>query len=103
MVDDPRIPHIVGILLDSNGVANTQVIILNKSSRDNIIIRVDANKVGIFDIADFTTAYEAGDVIEFINVGASVGQGTLTISDATGGFQEITLVCAAAPTVSVDL
>jgi len=99
------IPHIMGITLDSNGVARTNVVAVNRRTGERQIIRTDANKVVIFDAANphFSLGYLADDVIEFTNVGASVGVGTITISDATGGFQSIEITCAAAATISVGL
>ncbi len=47
--------------------------------------------------------YSADDVIEFQNVGGSVGVGTVTVNSLTGAFQEVSVTAAAAPTVSVNL
>src|SRR3990167_1151244 len=99
---DPRIPHLLGITLSSNGVANTLVVAVNQSTREKMTKRTDSNKVVIFDTADFPTAYGL-DIIEFNNVGSSVGSTTITINSLTGGFQEATLTAAAAPTVAVNL
>ena len=97
------IPHIVGITLDNEGVARTTVIATNRRTREQQSGRTDINKNVIFDAAEFTSGYNANDVIEFNNVGSSVGSITITISDATGGFQKVQMDCAAAPTVSVNL
>ena len=97
------VPHLLGITLDSNGVANTLVVALNRRTGERQIKRTDGNKNVIFDALDFTSFYNNGDEIEFNNVGASVGQVTITISSASGKFQEATIVAAAAPTVSVNL
>ena|SRR3990167_4613830 len=102
MPTDPRIPHLLGITLDSNGVANTLVVAINKSTREKQTKRTDSNKVVIFDAADFPTLYGL-DTIEFNNVGSSVGSTTITIDSLTGGFQQATMTTAAAPTVSVNL
>ena len=99
---DPRIPHLLGITLSSNGVANTLVIAINKTTRERQIKRTNSDKVVIFDAAEFTTAYGL-DTIQFNNVGSSVGMVEITIDSLTGGFQEATLTAAAAPTVSVNL
>ena len=99
---DPRIPHLLGITLGSNGVANTLVIAINKTTRERQIKRTNSDKVVIFDAAEFTTAYGL-DTIQFNNVGSSVGMVEITIDSLTGGFQEATLTAAAAPTVSVNL
>ena len=97
------IPHIVGITLDTEGVAKTNVVAVNLTTGERQIRRTDSNKNVIFDISDFTSGYNANDVIEFSNIGSSVGGTTITISDATGGFQSTEMDCAAAPTVSVNL
>jgi len=102
MPADPRIPHLLGITLDSNGVANTLVVAINKTTREKLTKRTDSDKVVIFDAADFPTAYGL-DTIQFNNVGSSVGMAEITINSLTGGFQEVTLTAAAAPTVSVNL
>ena len=100
---NPIIPHLMGVTLDSNGVANTQVIAFNRNTGKYQKRRTNGDKVVIFDAADFVSAYTALDVIEFQNVGASTGMGTITISDAVGGFQEVTLTCTAASTYSMNL
>ena len=96
------IPHLMGINV-SGGVSNTLIIALNRANGERIRQRTDSNDVVIFDALDFTSAYSQNDVIEFHNVGGSVGVVTITISDATGGFQEATLSASAASTVSVSL
>ncbi len=98
-----NIPHLIGITLDTEGVANTNVVAFNRTTGERQIKRTDANKLVVFDASDFTLGYFADDVIEFNNVGASVGVATVTITDATGGFQSTTIDCAAAPTVSINL
>ena len=100
---DPRVPHLFGITLDTTGVANTLVVAMNRTNGEKLIKSTDANKVVVFDAADFTTLYSSDDIIEFQNVGASVGATTLTIDSATGGFQSATITCSASPTVSVNL
>ena len=100
---DPRIPHLLGVTLDTTGVAQTLVVAMNRNNGEKLIKPTDANKVAVFDAADFTTLYAANDVIEFQNVGSSVGVNTITINSAAGGFQEVTITCAAAPTVSISL
>ena len=99
---DPRIPHLLGITLSSNGVANTLVVAVNKSTREKMTKRTDSNKVVIFDAADFSTLYGL-NTIQFNNVGSSVGSVNITIDSLTGGFQEATLTAAASPTVAVNL
>ena len=99
---DPRISHLLGITLSSNGVANTLVVAVNKSTREKMTKRTDSNKVVIFDAADFSTLYGL-NTIQFNNVGSSVGSVNITIDSLTGGFQEATLTAAAAPTVAVNL
>ena len=97
------IPHIVGLTLDGEGVAQTLVIATNRTNGEKQRLRTDSNKNVIFDAAEFTSGYIANDIIEFNNVGSSVGTATITITNATGGFQQVTMDCAAAPTVSVNL
>lgn len=99
---DPRLPHLLGITLDSNGVAGTQVIAINRANGDRQIKSTNSDKVVIFDASEFTIAYGL-DVIEFNNVGSSWGSTTITINSLTGGFQETTMTTAAAPTVAVNL
>ncbi len=106
MVDDPnlpRVPHLFGVTLASSGVANTQVVATNRRTGDFQVKETDANEIVVFDAADFNSTYLVNDVIEFQNVGASVGGTTATISDATGGFQAVSLTAAAAPTVPINL
>ena len=94
----------MGVTLDSTGVANTMVIATNISRGFEVLRkRADGNKVVIFDAADFVSLYQVNDVILFQNIGSSVGAGTITINSATGGFQEVTITCAAAPTVATNL
>ena len=101
--DAKMIPHLLGITLGSNGVAGTQVVAMNRTNGEKQIKPTDSNKTVLFDAADFTSGYSASDVIEFNNVGASVGITTITINTATGGFQEGSITSAAAPTVSISL
>lgn len=104
MADNPTyIPHLLGITLNSSGVAYTQVVAFNKRTGEYQIKAADGNKVVVFDAADFTSGYDASDVIYFENVGSSVGSTTITINSTTGGFQEATMTCATAPTVAVNL
>ena len=63
---DPKIPHLLGITLDGNGVANTLVVAINKSTREQLIKRTNSDKVVIFDAADFPTPYGL-NIIEFNN------------------------------------
>ena len=102
MPDNPRIPHLIGITLDTNGVAGSQVIAINRTNGDRQIKGTNSDKVVIFDASEFLSAYGL-DVIEFNNVGSSWGSATVTINSLTGGFQEATMTTAAAPTVSVNL
>ena len=99
---DPRTPHVMGITLDSTGVANTKVAALNRSNGNRQIVATDANKRAVFDASAFTDGYTNGDVIEFENTGASHGGTTITIN-TTSGFQEATITCAAAPTGQIRL
>lgn len=98
-----KIPHLLGITLDSNGVANTLVIVTNRTTGEKQIKATDSSKLVVFDAADFSSGYSESDVISFENVGSSVGGTTITINSATGGFQEATITCAAAPTVAINL
>ena len=106
-MSDPRsattIPHLMGIILDTEGVAYTKVIAINRTTRERLIEATDVNKAVIFDAANFTNGYTAGDVIEFANSGGSKGKATITISDATGGFQNVEMDCIASSTVSINL
>lgn len=99
---DPRIPHLFGIILDSNGVAGSQVVAINRANGERQIKATNSDKVVIFDAADFTTAYGL-DTIEFNNVGSSWGMATSTINSLTGGLHEVTITTVAAPTVAVNL
>lgn len=103
MTNPSYVPHLLGITLDSNGVATTTVVAKNRATGDRQSLSTDANKVVIFDAANFTSGYSAGNVIEFENCGASLGGTTITIDSSTGGFQEATITCAAAPTGAINL
>lgn len=97
------ISHIMGIVLDNEGVATTEVVATNRRTGETQRERTTTDKVVFFDAAGFTTGYLVDDEIEFVNVGSSVGVSIITISDATGGFQESTMDCVAAATVSANL
>jgi len=97
------VPHLLGITLDAQGIANSQVIIRNRTTGETQRKNINATKVAVVDAASFTSGYSAGDIIEFQNVGGSVGIATITINSATGGFQEATLDAVAAPTVAITL
>ena len=97
-----KVPHIVGILLDTQGLATSIVSVLNRTTGDRQIKATDANKRVIFDALDFTSFYSNGDVLEFENSGASHGGTTITI-DTTGGFQQATLDASAAPTGNISI
>ena len=99
---DPISPHLLGITLDSNGVANTQVVAINLTTGEMQTQSTNASKLVVFDAANFTSAYSNGDIIAFENVGASIGGTTITITNP-GGFQEATITCAAAPTGAINL
>jgi hypothetical protein len=103
MSNPSYIPHLLGITLDSNGVATSIVIAKNRTTGERQSKATDSNKVIVFDAADFASGYSADDVIVFENCGASIGGTTITINSATGGFQEATITCAAAPTGAVNL
>lgn len=106
MVDPPsavHVPHLIGIELVSAGIAKTQVVAVNRTTGDRRIKSTDSLKLVIFDAADFISGYTVDDVIEFENVGASIGGATATITNALGGFQSVRLTAAAAPTVAVNL
>ena len=98
MATERRVPHLMGITLDASGVTYSQVVAMNKTTGDTLTKPTNGNKVVIFDAADFDSGYSANDVILFENVGASRGGTTITITDATGGFQDSTITCAAAGT-----
>ena len=98
-----HIPHIIGILLDAEGVANTYVIATNRRTGETQRVRADGNKLLIIDATNFPSGYLVDDVIEFNNHGSSTGTATITISNATGGFQEVNMDCAVAATTSVNL
>ena len=98
-----KIPHLLGILLDASGIAKTNVVAINRTTGNKLVRSTDANKRVIFDLSQMTDGYSASDVIEFNNAGASVGQTTITVNSATGGFQEATMVTAASPTASINL
>lgn len=97
------IPHLLGIVLDGTGVATSNVIAFNRNTGEYLILETDSNKVVLFDAANFASGYSVNDVIQFNNAGASVGQSTITINSATGGFQEDEMACAAASTVAISL
>ncbi len=98
------VPHLLGITLDGDGVAQTILVVVNRRTGERLRGYTNASKVAIFDAANFNpSGYNADDVIEFTNSGASVGGATITINSATGGFQEVEMDCAAGPTVSVNL
>lgn len=102
MADNPSyLPHLMGITLDSNGVAYSQVVAINRTNGDRLIQPTDANKVAVFDASQFTSGYSASDVIEFNNVGASVGSTTITINSSTGGFQSAEITCTAAASTQI--
>lgn len=96
-------PHLMGVTLDSNGVGVTLVTAINRTTGETQQKSTNANKVVIFDAADFGSGYAQGDDIEFINSGGSIGNGIITITDDKGGFQELSMDCAAASTASVNL
>jgi kynureninase len=96
-----KVPQLLGITLDSVGVAGTQVVALNRTTGETLIKPTDSNKKVIFDAANFISGYTNGDVIQFENVGASRGGTTITIS--AGQFQEATISCAVASTTNITL
>ena len=98
-----KIPHLLGITLDSTGVATSMVVAKNRTTNERQSLATDSNKLVIFDAAGFTNGYSANDVIEFENCGASLGGTTITIDSATGGFQEAEITCTAAPTGAISL
>jgi len=91
---NPTVPHIIGVTLDSTGVAYTSVIVKNRTTGDSVILDTNSSKQAIFDCASFTNGYSNSDVIEVVNSGASFGGNTVTI-DTSEGMQTTTLTCTA--------
>ncbi len=100
--DATIIPHLLGIILDGIGVANTQLAATNLRTGETQRVATDASKVAILDAADFTNGYIDGDEILFENVGASKGTQTITINTATG-FQEAEIAATVALTVAMNI
>jgi hypothetical protein len=98
-----KIPHLLGITLDSTGIATTIVVARNRTTGERQSKATDSGKIVIFDAANFTSGYSTSDVIEFENCGASLGGTTITINSATGGFQSATIICTVAPTGAIQL
>lgn len=90
-----NVPHLVGVLLDSNGVALTQVIALNRTTGERLVKETDSSKRAMFNLAEFTSGYSNGDVIEFNNTGGSLGGNTVTVDSTSGNFQNSTITCTA--------
>ena len=99
---NPNTPHLFAITLDGTGVAVTQVVAVNRTTGERLINPTDANKRAVFDASNFESGYTNGDIVDFENVGASLGGSTITIN-TSGGFQSATITCAAAPTGSINL
>ncbi len=102
-VNATTIPHLLGITLGGTSVATTNVVAFNRNTGDYQILATNASSVVVFDAAQFTLGYSADDVIQFNIVGSTVGQVTITINSATGGFQEVSITGAAASTAAVNL
>ena len=92
------VPHLIGVTLDTQGVAETQVIAVNRTTSERLIKATDASKRVIFDASTFTSGYSDGDIIEFENVGGSYGQSTVTIASIRGNFQSSSLDATATAT-----
>ncbi len=97
------LPHLMGVTLAGASIPKTQVVAKNRTTGDFVVKASDAGKQVVFDAASFDNGYSAGDVIEFQNVGASVGTTTITINSASGGFQESSITSVAASTLSISL
>ena len=106
-MSDPtgKVPHLLGITLDSDGIAKSQVVATNLSTGERQIKSTDANKIVIFDAAEFTSGFSDADVILFENVGGSKGKSTITIIGAEGGFQEPSadMDCTTALTIALEI
>lgn len=96
MSNPSYIPHLLGVSLDSNGVVTSIIVAKNMSTGDRQAVSTNAQKVAVFDAANFTNGYTTGDVIAFQNCGASIGGTTITINNDSGGFQEATITCTTA-------
>ena len=96
---NPTLPHVIGITLDSDGVAVTQVVFTNFTTGEQQKVTTDASKRAIIDAANFDSGYTDGDVIGVENVGASIGGETVTI-DTSAGMQIQEIDAAAASTTS---
>ena len=103
MSNPSYMPYLMGITLGAAGLPKTQVVAKNRSTGDVLVKATDAGKLVVFDAASFTSGYSASDVVEFQNVGASVGTTTITINSASGGFQESSITSVAASTLSISL
>jgi len=99
---NPRAPHIIGIALDSQGVAVSKVILTNQTTGDIAKLVTDASKRAVFDCSSFTNGYTNGDVIEVENIGASYGGATITINTGLG-LQTTTVDSTAAASVNLSM
>lgn len=96
---DPLSPHVIGITLDTQGVAYSKVIVSNLTSGGIQIMATNATKQAVVDCANFSGGYSNGDTIGIENAGASIGGETLTV-DTSGGMQLVTVDSAAAATTT---
>ena len=96
------IPKLLGIVLDGTGIAGTIVVAVNQTTGERLSLSTNSDKVVVFDAANFSSGYSNGDIIIFENVGGSVGQASITINSLSD-FQQATIACAAASTVSTTL
>ncbi len=102
-VNATTIPHLLGITLGGTSIATTNVVAFNRNTGDYQTLATNASSVIVFDAAQFTLGYSAGDVIQFNVVGSTVGQVEITINSATGDFQDAEITGANASTAAVNL
>ena len=96
---NPDVPHLIGITLDTQGVANTKVIFTNFTSGGIQIVETDSEKRAVIDCANFVNGYSNSDVIGIEKAGSSIGGETVTI-DTDEGVQIKSVDAEAASTTS---
>ncbi len=103
-VDATTILHLIGITLDTAGVALSNVIVYNRTTGDRDIKATDLNQRVIFDLSNLTNGYTAGDIIEFENVGGSYNAAETTVTvNATRVLQIASLTATATPAFTRSL
>lgn len=100
---NPTKPHVVTIKGSSASVEGDIVrltVYTGSTARGTTTVVLDSNKKAIMDLQEISTSYSAGDTIEAVEYGSSLGGSSATVS-GQGSDISITATAIALPSISL--